>query len=228
MGTTVRSLSRWDIDITAVELVPSVPDVFDYFFTDAGDVLKNPKVHVVIDDGRRFLRRTEKKFDLITIDPPPPVEASGSSLLYSREFYRLIKTRLKDDGILQTWLPGGEKLTYEATARAIADEFPYVRIYHSIENWGYHFSASMQPIEKPGVSDFIARMPEGAREDLLEWGDGQSLEAYVGSILEREIPVQDALNPDLRVCVTDDQPYNEYFLLRRTWNKLNGKHASIR
>jgi hypothetical protein len=27
--------------------------------------------------------------------------------------------------------------------------------------------------------------------------------------------------------VTDDQPYNEYFLLRRTWNKLNGKHASV-
>ena len=227
MGTTVRSLSRWDIDITAVELVPSVPDVFDYFFKNAGDVLKNPKVHVVIDDGRRFLRRTEKKFDLITIDPPPPVEASGSSLLYSREFYRLIKTRLKDDGILQTWFPVGEKLTYEAIARAIADEFPYVRIYHSIENFGYHFSASMQPIEKPGVGDFIARMPEGAREDMLEWADGQSLEAYVGSILEREIPLQNALNPDPRVCVTDDQPYNEYFLLRRTWNKLNGKHVSV-
>ncbi len=227
MGTTVRSLSRWDIDITAVELVPSVPDVFDYFFKNAGDVLKNPKVHVVIDDGRRFLRRTEKKFDLITIDPPPPVEAAGSSLLYSREFYRLIRTRLKDDGILQTWFPVGEKLTYEAIARAIVDEFPYVRIYHSIENFGYHFSASMQPIEKPGVGDFIARMPEGAREDMLEWADGQSLEAYVGSILEREIPLQDALNPDPRVCVTDDQPYNEYFLLRRTWNKLNGKHASV-
>ena len=209
MGTTVRSLSRWDIDITAVELVPSVPNVFDYFFKDAGDVLKNPEVQVVIDDGRRFLRRTEKKFDLITIDPPPPVEAAGSSLLYSREFYRLIKTRLKDDGILQTWFPGGEKLTYEASARAIVDEFPYVRIYHSIENWGYHFSASMQPIEKPGVGDFIARMPEGAREDMLEWADGQSLEAYVGSILEREVPLKDALNPDSRVCVTDDQPYNE-------------------
>jgi predicted membrane-bound spermidine synthase len=227
MGTTVRSLSRWDIDITAVELVPSVPDVFDYFFKDAGNVLKSPKVRVVIDDGRRFLRRTEKKFDLITIDPPPPVEAAGSSLLYSREFYRLIKTRLKDDGVLQTWFPGGEKLTYEASVRAIVDEFPYVRIYHSIENWGYHFSASMQPMEKPSVHDFIARMPEGARDDMLEWADGQSLEAYVGSILEREVPLQDALNPDSHVCVTDDQPYNEYFLLRRTWNKLNGKHASI-
>ena len=50
----------------------------------------------------------------------------------------------------------------------------------------------MRPIEKPGVGDFIARMPEGAREDMLEWADGQSLEAYVGSILEREIPLTDA------------------------------------
>ena len=42
---------------------------------------------MVIDDGRRFLRRSETKFDLITINPPPQVEAAGSSLLYSREFY---------------------------------------------------------------------------------------------------------------------------------------------
>ena len=159
MGTTVRSLSRWDIDITAVELVPSVPDVFDYFFKDAGDVLKNPE------SPRRHRRRApvpapDRKE--VRSDHDRSAAAGGSGrldLLYSREFYRLIKTRLKDDGILQTWFPGGEKLTYEASARAIVDEFPYVRIYHSIENWGYHFSASMQPIEKPSVDEFIARMP---------------------------------------------------------------------
>ena len=108
MGTTFRSLVSWGINVTAIELIPSVPRVFGYYWPDADSVLSNPKAEVVVDDGRRYLMRTEKRFDVITIDPPPPVEAAGSSLLYSVEMYALIKQRLKDGGILQQWLPGGE------------------------------------------------------------------------------------------------------------------------
>jgi predicted membrane-bound spermidine synthase len=44
--------------------------------------------------------RTNKMFDVIVIDPPPPVEVAGSSLLYSTEFYAVAKRRLRPDGIL--------------------------------------------------------------------------------------------------------------------------------
>lgn len=135
-----------------------------------------------------------------------------------------MKSRLKDDGLLQTWFPGGEKLTLAATARAIADEFPHVRIYCSIENWGSHFTASMQPFAKPTVEEFVARIPERARTDLLEWSNGRTLEEYIRSILEREVPLDEVLNPDADVCVTHDHPYNEYFFLRRLWDKLTGRH----
>jgi spermidine synthase len=65
-----------------------------------------PGARVVIDDARRYLERTAQRFDVITIDPPPPVEAAASSLLYSQEFYRLVQRRLRPGGILQQWLPG--------------------------------------------------------------------------------------------------------------------------
>jgi len=94
MGTTFRSLASWGIDVTAVELVPGVKEAFGYYFADAVCVLSQPNVRIIVDDGRRFLRRTEKKFDVITIDPPPPIQAAGSSLLYSEEFYSLIRLRL--------------------------------------------------------------------------------------------------------------------------------------
>jgi len=42
-----------------------------------------------LDDGRRYLRRTQQKFDAIVVDPPPPFHAAGSSLLFSREFCAL-------------------------------------------------------------------------------------------------------------------------------------------
>ena len=108
MGTSYRSALSWDADTTVVELVPSVPKAFGYYHADAAEVLKNPKGHIVIDDGRRFLKRTPLKFDVIATDPPPPLQAAGSSLLYSQEFCDLIKQHLKPKGIAQIWLPAGD------------------------------------------------------------------------------------------------------------------------
>ena len=42
MGTTYRSLLSWDIPVTAVELVPSVPRVFGFFHADGPALLRSP------------------------------------------------------------------------------------------------------------------------------------------------------------------------------------------
>ena len=55
--------------------------MFTYYHPDGGPLLASSRAHVVIDDGRRFLDRSAEKFDAIIVDPPPPVNAAGSSLL---------------------------------------------------------------------------------------------------------------------------------------------------
>jgi spermidine synthase len=60
MGTTYRSALSWNIETTAVELIPSVKEAFGFYHADALQVLKNPKGQIVIDDGRRFLNRTRE------------------------------------------------------------------------------------------------------------------------------------------------------------------------
>ena len=105
MGTTYRSALSWGIQATAVDLVPSVPKLFWYYHPDGPELIRSPLSHIVIDDGRRYLDRTPDKFDVITLDPPPPVSAAGSSLLYSTEFYRVAKEHLRPHGILEQWLP---------------------------------------------------------------------------------------------------------------------------
>ena len=215
MGTTFRSALTWGIKTTAVELVPSVRDAFGFYFSDADEILKNPNGMIVVDDGRRFLRRTSEKFDLITIDPPPPVEASGSGLLYSKEFYDVLKTRLKDGGILAQWYPGGEEKILKAVAKSIQASFPYVRAFRSIEGWGFHFFASMQPFDMPKIATFVRRVPIAAGEDLVEWTPEKSPAELYGTILERELPLEKILTPDVTFSVTDDRPFNEYFLVRR-------------
>ncbi len=215
MGTSYRSALSWDIDTTAVELVPSVTEAFGFYHADAAHWANDPKGHIVIDDGRRYLKRTAKKFDVIVVDPPPPVEAAGSSLLYSKEFYALAGQHLKPGGILQTWFPGGEMETVQAVLRSIHESFPYVRCFRSVEGWGIHLLASEEPIETLDAPQLAARMPEGARTDLLEWTSTRDVSGYLGLVVSKEISISQFLNPDPAIQITDDHPFNEYFLLRR-------------
>lgn len=219
MGTTYRSLLTWDINVTAVELTPSVVEMFGLYHDDAAEVLKNPKGEIIIDDGRRYLMRTNKKFDVITLDPPPPIEASSSGLLYSTEFYQAVKLRLKKDGILQQWLPTP---LYHDTAvpviRALTAEFKYVKIFIIPSGNGIFFIASNSPIEDFLPDRLVSKMPEKAVKDLTEWLDCekqlQNAAQFIGLLSELSIDkILKFYNND--AVITDDKPYNEYFLLRR-------------
>jgi predicted membrane-bound spermidine synthase len=214
MGTTFRSLMSWNVHATAVELVPSVKDAFGYFFSDAKEIASRPEGKIIIDDGRRFLRRTSETFDVITIDPPPPVEAAASSLLYSKEFYAAAIARLSEGGILQQWIPDTEDRIVQAVARSLLEAFPHVKMYRSFEGWGYHFLASMQPIDVPPPAVLAARLPARAVDDLLEWTEAKDPVKFLAQVLAGETnPYAFARGNDARV--TDDRPYNEYYMLRR-------------
>jgi spermidine synthase len=215
MGTTYRSLMSWDIPVTAVELVPSVPRVFGYFHADGPALLRSTLSHVVIDDGRRYLERTPLQYDVITIDPPPPVQAAGSSLLYSIEFYAIIRQRLRPGGILQQWLPGGDAVVRASVARALKESFPYVRVFHSVEGWGYHFLASESPLPNPTAAELAQRLPARAASDLLEWGPETTPESQFADVLKREIPLDDLIaQAPTASALRDDRPVNEYYLMR--------------
>ncbi|MFZ0827159.1 MAG: hypothetical protein WAO02_07030 [Verrucomicrobiia bacterium] len=216
MGTTYRSALSWNIETTAVELVPGVKDAFGCYHADAAQVLENPRGRIIIDDGRRYLRRTKEKFDVIVIDPPPPIEAAGSSLLYSKEFYDLAKQHLKPNGILQAWLPGGARLlTEQAVLRSLDESFPYTRCFDSLDSWGTHMLASMDPIENLSPAELAQRLPAEATKDLLEWAPMERTTTEIlAVVLSQETNIKSVLNRNPSIQITDDNPYNEYFLLR--------------
>jgi len=216
MGTTFRSAMSWGIPVTAVELVPSVPKLFTYYHPDGGPLLTSPRAHVVIDDGRRFLDRSAEKFDAIIIDPPPPVDAAGSSLLYSRDFYVLARQHLSPDGILQQWLYAGDDADWASVTRALLDVFPYVQVYAEVYGGnGRHFLASMQPIPERSAKQLVARMPAIAITDMMEWGPADTPEYQFQLMLGQQHSPQSliALDP-LVPALQDDRPINEYNRLR--------------
>lgn len=216
MGTSHLSMLSWGIRSTAVELVPSVPGLVTFFHPDAQLEMESPLSRVVIDDGRFYLERTVEQYDVITIDPPPPVQAAGSSLLYSKEFYATAKRHLRDGGILQQWLPQGDPVVIAAVTRALTESFTYVRPFRSVEGWGIHFLASMRPIPNLSGAQLAEKLPPDAVRDLMEWGPATNAQEQFSMVLGHELSTAKLIQqaPDAPV-LQDDRPVNEYFIVRR-------------
>ncbi len=213
MGTTLRSALSWQAPATAVELIPSVVDLQPFFHADAHRLFASPLARIVVDDGRRFLARSTDSYDVIIIDPPPPVYAAGSSLLYSMEFYAQARQRLAPHGILQQWIPAGDGRLKSAAIAAVARNFRHVRLFGSIEGWGLHILASQEPIESLTAEQLAARLPPTAVADLLEWGPAATAAEQFRPVLESEIALE-KLNRPRVMALRDDRPLNEYFFLR--------------
>jgi hypothetical protein len=204
-----------------VELVPSVVTVFPYFHADAEKIERSPLSHIVVNDGRFYLERSPAMYDVIVLDPPPPVEAAASSLLYSKEFYAIARQHLRPGGILQQWYPMGpnDPPILASDAKALKESFPYVRVFRSVEGWGYHFLASDSPMPSYSAATLASHLPPRARADLVEWGPASNAQDQFSRVLAQELSVDDLIRRAPHVpAMQDDHPVNEYYLLRRWSN----------
>jgi len=221
MGTSFRSMLSWGIPTTAVDLIPSVSALVGYYQPHADELVASPLAHVVVDDGRRFLDGSNQTFDVVVIDPPPPVQAPGSSLLYSRDFYTVIRSHLAQDGILQIWYPAkfGDTADLASIAKSLQESFPYVRAFEASDNrfqaGGIMFLARKEPLVNMSSSELASRLPAAAATDLVEWGPKATAQEQFELLLshERDVSKMAAADPDVP-ALSDDRPINEYFLLR--------------
>jgi hypothetical protein len=73
----------------------------------------------------------------------------------------------------------------------------------------------MEPLESLNADNMLERMPAAARADLSEWKPGADLRSEIAKVLGEELPLARALPAHPGIVITDDRPFNEYFLLRR-------------
>lgn len=217
MGTSFRSALSWGATVTSVELTPGVYRLFDFYHDDADAITREHSQRMLADDGRRFLERTRERFDLIVIDPAPPIQSAGCSLLYSRQFLELVKQRLSPSGIMSHWLKtsADDPVTVSAVMKAAREVFPHVRIHQSLSKFGYHILAADHPLEEPDVPTMMSRLPPPAMRDWMEWNfayPAKMMKVIVAGRISTAVPIAKA--PSAPV-LDDDHPINEYFLLRQ-------------
>jgi spermidine synthase len=89
---------------TIVEIEPLVPQAASAYFSEPNfDVFRNPKVQVLIDDGRHYLMTTKERFDGITVDPLDPW-VKGAANLYTKEFLEVMRRHLNRGGVVTMYI----------------------------------------------------------------------------------------------------------------------------
>ncbi len=125
----VESLTVVEINRGYLDLVAQYPAV--------SSILVNPKIEIVIDDGRRWLRRNDDQFDLVVMNTTYHWRSNSTNLL-SAEFLELVRDHLKPDGVLM--FNATESSQVQRTAALV---FPYA----------YRFSNFMVVSDSPIVPD---------------------------------------------------------------------------
>jgi spermidine synthase len=118
--------------IVIAEISPEVLAVSDTVFDEVNHhVLCDPRVEVVVNDGRNVLLASSERFDVILSDSIHPVYA-GNSTLYTREYFELCRQHLGKGGVVSMWLPlySLSRTSYLAILRAFFEVFPHTCVWY--------------------------------------------------------------------------------------------------
>ena len=200
--------------IVICELEPMIPPASDrYFGKENNHVVEDRRTEVVYDDARHYILTAPEKFDVITTDPIHPW-VKGTSTLYSKEYYELVKSHLNPGGVVAQWLP-----LYESDEKTVRTElatffsvFPNGTVWSNYLNGdGYDLVLLGQPdaapidvdklqqrLEQPAYSavrQSLADVDFHSAVDLLATyvGRASDLASMVGNV-----PINDDLNMRLQ------------------------------
>jgi len=103
-GVTAGSMLQSPIEsLECVELEPATVRGSRFFEHVNNKPLNDPRMRLIIDDARTYLRVTPTRFDIIVSEPSHPW-VPGVANLFTEEFFALGRDRLADEGVFVQWL----------------------------------------------------------------------------------------------------------------------------
>ena len=214
MGTALRSVwTHAQVSCDVVEIVPDAYECFKYFHANGPQILADPRVHHFADDGRNFLLMQQQRYDVITMDPAPPLFSAGTVNLYSLEYFTLCRAHLNPGGIMCLWIPPDRCSEVRMIMKSFALVFPECLVWGGPQFHGLYLTGFNGPAAVP-IANFLAADRDSALvADLNEWDHNVPRPSAMLGLLALNQPQLVAL-VDGVPAVTDDWPATEFPLWR--------------
>jgi spermidine synthase len=183
-GATLREILRYpsirravmvDIDGEVVDLCKKyLPEMHQGAFEDTRSELRH-------EDARAYLEKTSERFDFITIDLVEPLEEGPACLLFTKEFYTLVRERLTPGGAL-TLQAGMTKLGeldfFTSIHRTLREVFPVVAGYQTFIScfgtpWGFITATKKVDPMRQDIATVDRLIAERIKGPMVYW-DGQT------------------------------------------------------
>jgi spermidine synthase len=200
---TVKKVVMVDIDEEVIDICQKfLPSFHQSSFSD-----ERVKLH--LSDAKKYLDETEEKFDVIIIDLPEPVEEGPAYFLYTKEFYKLVGSKLANGGIISVQSGSadfGNLLNFIAVVNTLRSVFPIISPYWTNVPsfggcWGFTLASQEISLASLGVKEIDARIP-GRITKTLKFYNGIahrgmfSLPKYFHDEMEKE-----------RRVITESEPF---------------------
>jgi spermidine synthase len=120
---TVKMVEMVDIDDEVTALSKK------YLPGHAGKSFEDKRAKVYHVDAREYLEKSKDKFDVIIIDLPDPIEEGPAATLFTQEFYRIVRNKLSNDGLISVQAGSAnptELLNFSAVNKTLKSVFPIV------------------------------------------------------------------------------------------------------
>lgn len=207
-GTTSGTVGMYEHErFDIVELSEEVIDVAHYFESRNRNILEDDRTNLIIDDGRNHLLTTNRKYDVISLEPMPPY-FPGAISLYTREFYEICKSRLTEKGVMCQWLPPHSQSArdQQGLLRAFSEVFPHTSL------WFFEGTLAVIGTQQElsiNLPDLTRRMQSPlVKQDLAVTGLDDPVAFLANYVMG---PATIAKYVDDVEPVTDDHPYVEFF-----------------
>ena len=181
-GVTLGAVTKHDVQVDAVDIVPDVRDVLPFFAKENDNVVQRTNWQLIADDGRHFLKISPRQYDVITADATHPA-AAESWVLYTQEYYQLVKAKLTEKGVFAQWLPlhNMAPADYLSTLRTFRSVFPKTLLLFTNRYTlmvGGKGTLLLTPVS---LDQRITTTPSAVRDDLQEIGltSGQDVLKYI-------------------------------------------------
>lgn len=131
--TLASSLTHPVKHVDMIEIEQAVLDAAPLFDSVNHQSYKDPRVRLIVNDGRNHLLVEKRKYDIIISEPTNPWVA-GVANLFTVEFFDLVKKRLDANGVFCQWVQAYKMSPedFQMVVASVRKVFPHVTLWESV------------------------------------------------------------------------------------------------